>query len=105
MVFSSPRFWPKNDCKFLEKLLLDQAKTLVDYSFTEEDEKKLKSPKIRISGKKEVSVSIPDKEANTDVSDVGEERESIRVQAKLRSEENTSELQSLTHIVCRILLE
>ena len=83
MVFSSPRFWPKNDCKFLEKLLLDQAKTLVDYSFTEEDEKKLKSPKIRISGKKEVSVSIPDNEANTDVSDVGEERESIRVQAKL----------------------
>jgi EVE domain len=83
MVFSSPRFWPKNDCKFLEKLLLDQAKTLVDYTFTEEDEKKLKSPKIRISGKKEVSVSIPDKEANTDVSDIGEERESIRVQAKL----------------------
>jgi len=85
MVFSSPRFWPKNDCKLLEKLLVDQAKALVEYPFSEEDEKKLKSPKIRLSGKKEVSVSIPDKEANeqTDISDIGEERESIRVQAKL----------------------
>ena len=85
MVFSSPRFWPKNDCELLEQLLVDQAKMLVDYPFSEEDEKKLKSPKIRLSGTKEVSVSIPDKEANeqTDVSDIGEERESIRIQAKL----------------------
>ena len=51
----------------------------------EKEEKKLKSPKIRLSGTKEVSVLIPDKEANeqTDVSDIGEERESIRIQAKL----------------------
>jgi hypothetical protein len=85
MVFSSPRLWPKSDCKLLEKLLLEQSQKLVDYPFSEEDEKKLKSPKIRLSGKKEVAVSIPDEETNekTEVSEIGEERESIRVQAKL----------------------
>ena len=85
MVFSSPRLWPKSDCEFLEKGLLKQSERLVDYPFTEEDEKKLKSPKIRLTGKKEITVSIPDEEASDkpDHSELGEERESIRVQAKL----------------------
>jgi len=64
MVFSSPRLWPKSDCEFLEKGLLKQSERLVDYPFTEEDEKKLKSPKIRLTGKKEITVSIPDEEAS-----------------------------------------
>jgi len=85
MVFSSPRLWPKSDCEFLEKGLLKQRERLVDYPFTEEDEKKLKSPKIRLTGKKEITVSIPDEQASDkpDHRELGEERESIRVQAKL----------------------
>lgn len=78
-----PSILAQERLQIFRKIASRPSKTLVDYPFTEEDEKKLKSPKIRISGKKEVSVSIPDNEANTDVSDVGEERESIRVQAKL----------------------
>jgi hypothetical protein len=85
MVFSSPRLWPKSDCEFLEKQLLKQAAQLLDYPFTEEDEKKLKSPKIRLSGKKEITVSIPDEEApnKPGPSETVLERESIRVQATL----------------------
>jgi hypothetical protein len=86
-VFSSPRLWPKEDCIFLEKLLLDQAKKQIDYIFTEEDQKKLKTQKIRISDKKEVAVSVPDEDEvkiieQTPVSEK-EKRNSILVQAKL----------------------
>lgn len=59
MVFSSPRLWPKSDCELLEKLLFKQSQKLLDYPFSEEDEKKLKSPKIRLSGKKEVDAHQP----------------------------------------------
>ena len=87
MVFSSPRAWPKADCEFLEKALIEQSQKLVEYKFTEDDEKKMKSQKIRLSGKKEVSVSVPDDEEEVVIEEQeetqNERRESIRVQAKL----------------------
>lgn len=88
MVFSSPRLWPKEDCEFLEKILIEQSKELLDYPFSEDDEKKLKTHKIRISSKKEVSVIVPDDDEEVIKSEpesvvVSEKRESIRVQAKL----------------------
>src|SRR5437899_7073502 len=36
---------------------------------------------------------------------VGRNVENVRIQRQLRSEEHTSELQSLRHLVCRLLLE
>jgi len=88
MVFSSPRLWPKEDCEFLEKILKEQAVKLADYPFNEDDEKKLKIHKIKVGGKKEVSVSVPeDEEQVTDIEESSfiesEKRESIKVQAKL----------------------
>ncbi len=88
MVFSSPRLWPKDDCEFLENILKEQAAKLIDYPFSEDDEKKLKVHKIKVGGKKEVSVSVPeDEEEVTDIEQVysieSEKRESIKVQAKL----------------------
>jgi len=87
MVFSSPRAWPKADCELLEKALIEQSKKLVEYKFSEDDEKKMKSQKIRLSGKKEVSVSVPDDEEETVIEEQeetqSERRESIKVQAKL----------------------
>lgn len=86
MVFSSPRLWPKEDCIFLEKVLLEQAQKQVDYPFSEDDQKKLKASKIRISGKKEVSVSVPDNEEIKEIEPMLSEKEkrtSIMVQAKL----------------------
>ena len=86
MVFSSPRLWPKEDCEFLEKILLEQAQKQKDYPFTEDDLKKLKTHKIKISSTKEVAVSVPDdeeiEELETPVSEK-EKRNSIIVQAKL----------------------
>jgi len=87
MVFSSPRAWPKADCEFLEKALVEQSQKLVEYKFTEDDEKKMKSQKIRLSGKKEISVSVPDDEEEIAIEEQeeasSERRESIKVQAKL----------------------
>lgn len=86
MVFSSPRLWPKEDCVFLEKLLLTQSKNQTTYPFSEEDQKKLKAQKIKLSDKKEVVVSIPDEEANVTDKSLTQEKEkrnSIIVQAKL----------------------
>ncbi|MCK5051029.1 MAG: hypothetical protein KAS53_04780 [Candidatus Cloacimonetes bacterium] len=84
-VFGSPILWPKEDCKFLEKKLLKQKEELVDYPFSEKDEKNLKKQKIRISSKKEISVTIPDEETEKiqDINQVEEQRESIKIQAKL----------------------
>ena len=59
MVFSSPRLWPQADCAFLERQLIEQEQKQIDYPLSEDDIKKLKTPKIRISDKKEVEVSIP----------------------------------------------
>ena len=87
MVFSSPRAWPKSDCEFLEKALVEQSQKLIEYRFSDDDEKKLKSPKIRLAGKKEVSVSVPEDEETVaeeqEVAPISEKRESIKVQAKL----------------------
>jgi hypothetical protein len=85
MVFSSPRKWPKEDCEFLEKILKEQTAKLIDYPFNEDDKKKLKVHKIKISDKKEVSVSVPEEEelVNIQVPIDTKKRESIKVQAKL----------------------
>ncbi|MBN2094478.1 MAG: EVE domain-containing protein [Candidatus Aenigmarchaeota archaeon] len=86
MVFSSPRAWPKKDCEFLEKELLAQSKNLENFAFSEDEQKKLKTHKIRISDEKEVSVSVPDdegmEETEREVAEK-EKRTSIVVQAKL----------------------
>jgi hypothetical protein len=89
MVFSSPRLWPKDDCVYIEKVLIEQNKRQLDYPFSEADEKKLKPSKIKISSKKEVSISIPedDEEKTTQVSEAieSEARETIKVQAQISS--------------------
>lgn len=87
-VFGSPNpHWPKEDCVYLEKLLIEQVSKQVDYPFTEDDQKKLKTQKIRTSNQKEVTVSVPEDEETTseELGQViaGERRESIKVQAKL----------------------
>ena len=87
-VFGSPNnSWSKEDCAFLEKVLLEQAQKQVDYPFSEDDLKKLKTPKIRVSDKKEVSVSVPDEEETKEIevtpTSEKEKRTSIIVQAKL----------------------
>lgn len=88
LVRSSPCLWPKEDCEFLENLLNKQSKELLDYPFNENDNKKLKIHKIRISGIKEVSVTVPDDdeeimEPAPELVIVDEKRKSIKVQAKL----------------------
>lgn len=81
MVFSSPRLWPHDDCVYLEKILLEQAQQLKDYPLSEDDEKKIRTSRIRISSKKEVSVSVPeDEEVRAPSEGI---RESLKVQAKL----------------------
>jgi hypothetical protein len=87
MVFSSPRLWPRNDCIFLEKALLEQSQRQVDYPFSEEDQRKLRPTRIRISSKKEVTVTVPEDEEVEEIEKVPfsekERRNSIMVQAKL----------------------
>jgi len=89
MVFSSPRLWPKDDCVYIEKVLIEQNNKQLDYPFTESDEKKLKPSKIKISSKKTVSISIPedDEEKTTQVSEAieSEARQTIKVQAQISS--------------------
>ncbi|MDD5552241.1 MAG: hypothetical protein PHI88_03745, partial [Candidatus Pacebacteria bacterium] len=88
MVFSSPKLWPKEDCEFIEKLLLDQKEKQVEYPFSDLDQKKLKSSKIKLGNKKEVIVTIPDDEEEevkkqSDLIDEEDVRNSIKAQAKL----------------------
>jgi len=88
MVFSSPRLWPEEDCKYLESILEEQNKKMIDYPFSEDDQKKLKTHKIKVGNKKEVTVSVPDDEEEITETITSEEvatdrRESLRVQAKL----------------------
>ena len=87
MVFQSPRKWPKEDCIIIEQALLEQQKLLVDYPLSSEDQKKLKTPRIRISDKKEVIVSVPDDNEEEALQEqptsVKEKRDSLVVQAKL----------------------
>jgi hypothetical protein len=67
MVYSSPRLWPKEDCEYLEGVLKKQAKKLTDYPFKENDQKKLKAHKIKVSSMKEVTVTVPDNDPNLTV--------------------------------------
>lgn len=87
MVFSSPRLWPRDDCIFLEKALLEQFQKQVDYPFSEEDRRKLRPTRIRISSKKEVTVTVPEDEEVEEIEKAPfsekERRNSIMVQAKL----------------------
>lgn len=88
MVFSSPRVWPKEDCEYLEKLLVKQSQEMTEYPLSEDDQKKLKVHKIKIGSKKEVTVSVPDDEEEkpeeiTTEEIVSDQRESLKVQAKL----------------------
>jgi hypothetical protein len=88
MVFSSPRLWPKKDCELLEKELINQAQKLKKFSFSEDDIKRLAPHKIRISGKKEVAVSVPDNSeeiqaASEKQDSVKEKRDSIKIQSIL----------------------
>lgn len=85
MVLRSPRLWPENDGKILENLLLKQFKEQKEYPLTEKELEKIKSHKIRTGEKKEVIVSIPEK--NEDLEErkesEKEERKSLAIQAKL----------------------
>jgi hypothetical protein len=74
MVFSSPRLWSKEDCDFLEKTLLEQNEKQVVYPFTETDQKKLKTSKIKIGSKKEVTVTVPEDsiKAQARLAEIGE---------------------------------
>lgn len=88
MVLSSPRFWPAEDCEYLLKVLKEQAKKLTDYPFNEDEQKKLKSHKIKVSSVKEVTVSVPNNEEDRREIVKTREifnniRESLQVQAKL----------------------
>ena len=88
MVFSSPRAWPKEDCEFLENILLEQSQRQLSYPFSEKDQEKLKPQKIRISDKEEIVVSIPteDHKFIEPIKTLEKERrESISIQAKLAS--------------------
>jgi len=86
MVFSSPKLWPKEDCMLIERVLLEQAERQLEYPLSEDDQKKLKTPRIRVSDKKEVTISIPeDEEEALEQQPLSEKekRNSITVQAKL----------------------
>lgn len=88
MVFSSPRKWPTEDCKLIEELLLDQSDKMIDFPIKEEEQKKLKIHRIKISENKEVTVTVPDDEEEkteviTNNEIVSVKRESLNVQAKL----------------------
>jgi hypothetical protein len=88
MVFCSPRKWPTDDCEFIEKLLLEQSSKMTEFPFNEEEQKKLKTHRIKISENKEVTVTVPDDEEEkieviTNNEAVSVKRESLNVQAKL----------------------
>lgn len=85
---SSPFLWPQQDGEYLEKILINQAKKPINYPFSEEDLIKLKTQKIKIGNKKEVTVFVPDDEEEkieeaTEKETVSEKKESIKIQAKL----------------------
>jgi len=89
MVFSSPRIWPKEDCEYIETLLTEQSQKMIDYPFSESEQKKLKVHKIKLGSKKEVEVSVPDDDEEeeeikiTPKEEISEKRESLKIQAKL----------------------
>lgn len=88
VVFASPRLWSKENGEFLEKGLVEQSQKMINYPFNEDDKRKLKTHKIKVGSKKEVTVSVPDDEeeeteAISKEKITTDKRESLRVQAKL----------------------
>jgi len=88
MVFSSPLLWPEPDCIIIEQALQKQEEEKRIYPFSDADVKKLSPQKIRLNGKKSVTVTIPDNNEEEDLKptkemDSSDQRESIKVQAKL----------------------
>jgi hypothetical protein len=88
MVFSSPRIWDKKDCTYLEEKLLEQKEKKIKYPFSESDEKKIKTSKIKLGNKKETVVSVPENDFSNEIlqariSPKKEQRESIRIQSIL----------------------
>lgn len=86
--FPSPRLWPKADCEYIEKVLIAQSKSPIEYPLSESDFKKLKTSKIRINEAKEVPVTVPDDDneklpTTCDESTEKEIRESLTIQAKI----------------------
>ena len=87
MVFSSPLLWPEPDCIIIEQALQKQEEEKRIYPFSDADVKKLSPQKIRLNGKKSVTVTIPDNNEEEDLKptkemDSSDQRESIKVQAK-----------------------
>jgi len=85
LLFASPRLWPKDDCKYLEDVLVKQSKEMLDYPFSDDDLKKMKTQKIKVRGKKEITVNVPEDEDEIVAEPVLSKdiRASIRAQAKL----------------------
>ncbi len=85
MVFASPRLWPNEDGRAIEKALIEQKEKQKIYPFTESEIKKLNKQKIRTTDGKEAFVSVPEDEEPEPTIKIrfSKERESIRVQAKL----------------------
>lgn len=84
MVFSSPRLWPKEDCEYLEHVILQQQSEMKDYPFSEAEKKKVRLlTKVRVSSEKETVIEIPDEAEQNKANTSKEERESIQIQATL----------------------
>src|SRR2546425_6518941 len=96
-------FMPWGGYNFEDAILVSE-RLVKDDRFTsihiEEFEIQARDTKL---GKEEVTRDIPNvsEEALKDLDDSG----IVRIGAKVRSEEHTSELQSLAYLVCRLLLE
>ena len=87
-VLQSPLIWETSDGRFLEERLSEQEEKQVVHPLSEDDRRKMRITKIRISEKREVIVSIPEDETPTvrggNITDTTDEtRESLKIQAKL----------------------
>src|SRR5262245_62213430 len=85
----------------VEKALSRRAKELHDQLSRLGHAPTLRGGRSSLKGRK-VAVKYRDKSGNTWA---GRGAQPIWLREKLRSEEHTSELQSLRHLVCRLLLE
>ena len=83
-VFSSPLRWDNADGKFFSRFAKTTSKATNYLSSFRERRKKIKASKIRIISGKETIVSVPDDDAIQEKDQPQtEQRESIKVQAKL----------------------
>lgn len=85
MVFASPRSWPEKDAKNVERILIRQKNRREKYPFSEEEHKRLKRQKVRISDDKEAFVSVPDEEEQLSSGKTykSSRSESLQIQTKL----------------------